>query len=444
MMSAAAKEDVDGLGGNADKSGRWQSGMKGSCTCTKTQCLKLYCECFSGGKYCNDDCVCSSCHNSSEHDVEGGARYVAMSHILFRKSDAFDEETRKRIPPKDPKTKIAGKKSDDKIPISAGKTKGKTGRPRKNANQSRIELVASQHEAIEFSTDEFPQLVVNEHEDYSELAGAFTKPLFAEPSRPLEIAYSQQTKMDYEKKIAQQKKADLAKECKQLREKLQEKKLALSLVNDEIKECNKKLGTWTRKVFDLELEEPCEWNTNYQKLIEYKQQHGKLPSKKTQDEEEKALSVWLENVRHEKNEEGDDEKKGNKTKRLIDDYPHRLQSLEVLGINFGRRRDDTFEAMLQKLVEYKEEHGTLKFPSDEQCEKSKNLELISLQKWVKTQVVNYRSGKMSPDAIRQLKDIGFSFEKWCLSKAKRTSKKKGSKKRGETSESTDVTETVVV
>jgi hypothetical protein len=129
---------------------------------------------------------------------------------------------------------------------------------------------------------------------------------------------------------------------------------------------------------------------------------------------------------------------------MIDDYPHRQQSLEVLGISFGRRRDETFEAMLQKLVEYKEEHGTLRFPSDEQCEKSKNLELQSLQKWVKSQVVNFRSRKMSPDAIRQLKEIGFSFEKWCLSKPKRTSKKKGSTKQEETDEGTDVTENVVV
>mmetsp|Transcript_13135 Transcript_13135/g.26657 ORF Transcript_13135/g.26657 Transcript_13135/m.26657 type:complete len:436 (-) Transcript_13135:2281-3588(-) len=426
--------------------GRWQSGMnKGKCTCTKTQCLKLYCECFSGGKYCNDDCVCASCNNSQEHDVEGGARYDAIAYILFRKPDAFDEETRKRIVPKDPKTRVvAGKKSGDKVPISAGKTKGKCGRPKKNANQARIELVAAKHEAIEFSTDEYPQLAVDQHGDYSDLAGAFTKPLFEEPSRPLEIAYSQQTKMEYQKKIAQQKKADMAKECKQLREKLQEKKLALSLANDEIKECNKKLGTWTRKVFDLELEEPCEWNTNYQKLSAYKELHGKLPSKKSQDAEEKSLSVWLDTVRHEKNEEDDDEKKGSRTKRTIDDYPHRQQSLEVLGISFGRRRDETFEAMLQKLVEYKEEHGTLRFPSDEQCEKSKNLELQSLQKWVKSQVVNFRSRKMSPDAIRQLKEIGFSFEKWCLSKPKRTSKKKGSTKQEETDEGTDVTENVVV
>ena len=439
-MSATAKKSGDGKGG------RWQGGMnKGNCTCTKTQCLKLYCECFNGGKYCNDDCVCVSCHNSLEHDMEGGTRYEAMSYILFRKPDAFDEETRKRITPKDPKTKpIVGGKSGDKIPNSAGKTKGKPGRPRKNANQKRLELVASKHEAIEFSTDEYPQLALDEHGDYTDLADAFTKPLFEEPSRPLEIAYSQRTKMDYQSKIAQQKKIDLAKECRQLKEKLQEKKLALSLASDEIEESNKKLGTWTRKVFDLELEEPCEWNTNYQKLSAFKQQHGKMPSKKSQDEEEKSLSVWLDTVRHEKSAVDDDaaEKKGSNTKRSIHDYPHRLRSLELLGVNMGRRKDDTFEAMLQKLVEYKEEYGTLRFPSDEQCEKSKNLELQSLQKWVKSQVLSFRSRKLSVDAIRQLKDIGFSFEKWCLTKPKRAAKKKESTKEEETPESTDVTENV--
>jgi hypothetical protein len=332
--------------------------------------------------------------------------------------------------PKDPKRKLGGgKKSGEKVPVSAAKTKGKAGRPKKNANQARIALDAAQYKAIEFSTDEFPQLAIDDHVDHSELAGKFTRPLFTAPSRPLEIAYSHQTMIGYQKKMALQKKADAVKECKKLRDKLQEKKLALSLANDEITECNKQLGNWTRKVFDLELEEPCEWNTNYEKLCSYKKEHGRLPSKNSQDEEEKSLAVWLDIIRHEKNEDKEyDEKqlktKDNKKKRSIDDYPHRLESLEVLGVNLGRRRDDTFESMLQKLLEYKEEHGTLRFPSDEQCEKSKNLELLSLQKWVKSQVLNFRVGRISPEAIKQLKDIGFSFEKWCLSKSKRTSKEK--------------------
>ena len=33
------------------------------CKCSKTKCLKLYCECFSDGKLC-EDCDCKDCHNT--------------------------------------------------------------------------------------------------------------------------------------------------------------------------------------------------------------------------------------------------------------------------------------------------------------------------------------------------------------------------------------------
>lgn len=41
---------------------------KVGCTCSKTNCLKRYCECFSIGKICGIDCACSSCFNTSEHE----------------------------------------------------------------------------------------------------------------------------------------------------------------------------------------------------------------------------------------------------------------------------------------------------------------------------------------------------------------------------------------
>ena len=34
------------------------------CTCKKTFCLKMYCECFSQGKQCGDDCGCLNCKNA--------------------------------------------------------------------------------------------------------------------------------------------------------------------------------------------------------------------------------------------------------------------------------------------------------------------------------------------------------------------------------------------
>lgn len=40
---------------------------KTGCTCKKTKCLKMYCECFSSGKVCTDDCACFGCSNDDHH-----------------------------------------------------------------------------------------------------------------------------------------------------------------------------------------------------------------------------------------------------------------------------------------------------------------------------------------------------------------------------------------
>lgn len=40
--------------------------QKRNCTCSKTQCLKKYCECFSSGKFCVD-CGCENCLNIPEN-----------------------------------------------------------------------------------------------------------------------------------------------------------------------------------------------------------------------------------------------------------------------------------------------------------------------------------------------------------------------------------------
>ena len=39
--------------------------LLGRCTCKKSQCLKLYCQCFSNSMYCTyDHCRCTNCYNS--------------------------------------------------------------------------------------------------------------------------------------------------------------------------------------------------------------------------------------------------------------------------------------------------------------------------------------------------------------------------------------------
>ncbi|XP_047452805.1 spexin prohormone 2 [Mugil cephalus] len=55
------------------------------CHCTRSQCLKLYCECFASGAMCIN-CDCSNCHNNSEHQIK---RHKAIKSCLGRNPDAF-------------------------------------------------------------------------------------------------------------------------------------------------------------------------------------------------------------------------------------------------------------------------------------------------------------------------------------------------------------------
>ncbi|XP_043205761.1 protein lin-54 homolog isoform X1 [Amphibalanus amphitrite] len=68
------------------------------CNCTKSQCLKLYCDCFASGEFCNN-CNCTNCFNSLDREEE---RQRAIRACLDRNPFAFkpkigksDNETRK-------------------------------------------------------------------------------------------------------------------------------------------------------------------------------------------------------------------------------------------------------------------------------------------------------------------------------------------------------------
>ncbi|XP_076906750.1 protein tesmin/TSO1-like CXC 5 [Bidens hawaiensis] len=55
------------------------------CNCKHSRCLKLYCECFSSGVYC-DGCNCVNCHNNVENEP---ARREAVETTLERNPNAF-------------------------------------------------------------------------------------------------------------------------------------------------------------------------------------------------------------------------------------------------------------------------------------------------------------------------------------------------------------------
>uniref|UniRef100_A0A8C1I0M4 Lin-54 DREAM MuvB core complex component n=2 Tax=Cyprinus carpio TaxID=7962 RepID=A0A8C1I0M4_CYPCA len=55
------------------------------CNCTRSQCLKLYCDCFANGEFCNN-CNCVNCFNNLDHESE---RLKAIKSCLDRNPVAF-------------------------------------------------------------------------------------------------------------------------------------------------------------------------------------------------------------------------------------------------------------------------------------------------------------------------------------------------------------------
>lgn len=71
----AATAALDALGGSRRK----------HCNCSKSQCLKLYCDCFANGEFCQD-CTCKDCCNNLDYEVK---RERAIRSCLERNPSAF-------------------------------------------------------------------------------------------------------------------------------------------------------------------------------------------------------------------------------------------------------------------------------------------------------------------------------------------------------------------
>lgn len=60
------------------------------CSCPKSKCVALYCECFKAGRRCDPNtCTCSNCKNTIDESGPEGARTVAIRSILARNPRAF-------------------------------------------------------------------------------------------------------------------------------------------------------------------------------------------------------------------------------------------------------------------------------------------------------------------------------------------------------------------
>ena len=59
------------------------------CTCKKSKCLKLYCQCFASKAMCGPACRCMMCHNNPNQEKE---RTEAIRLILQRNPSAFEDK----------------------------------------------------------------------------------------------------------------------------------------------------------------------------------------------------------------------------------------------------------------------------------------------------------------------------------------------------------------
>jgi len=64
-------------------------GESRKCSCKKSKCLKLYCECFAAGVLCDPGCKCTDCMNTADNVA---ARRKAVAYKLARKPKAFQDK----------------------------------------------------------------------------------------------------------------------------------------------------------------------------------------------------------------------------------------------------------------------------------------------------------------------------------------------------------------
>lgn len=84
--ASANKDNEDMLSAAATLSGSAApSRPRKPCNCTRSQCLKLYCDCFANGEFCSN-CNCVNCSNNLDHEEE---RQKAIKLCLERNPHAF-------------------------------------------------------------------------------------------------------------------------------------------------------------------------------------------------------------------------------------------------------------------------------------------------------------------------------------------------------------------
>ena len=139
------------------------------------------------------------------------------------------------------------------------------------------------------------------------------------------------------------------------------------------------------------------WQDMYTALLEYQSIHGDLnvPSKYV-TENGKPLGRWLiyQTVLHFKG-------------TLSREHEEKLESIGVIW----RTNDAKWAFMYKLATEYQKEYGNLNIPQNYTASDDQALGI-----WLQTQRNNYRDGKLKPERIKLLEDIGINWHpKQCYS-----------------------------
>lgn len=70
-----------------ENSGNSQNKKTRICNCKKTKCLKLYCDCFAAGEFCQDECNCCDCSNTISNKE---ARNKIIENLLDKDPFVFN------------------------------------------------------------------------------------------------------------------------------------------------------------------------------------------------------------------------------------------------------------------------------------------------------------------------------------------------------------------
>ena len=125
------------------------------------------------------------------------------------------------------------------------------------------------------------------------------------------------------------------------------------------------------------------WDEMFNELLSYKAQHGNV---NVPDDWPTPLGTWVGKQRSSKSQ-----------CKLSDD---RFQRLFDIGFTWDAR-ESKWEAKYNELSAYRAKHGDVNIPHDRNSE---------LWRWVGTQRIFKKKGKLPPDKIQRLDEIGFIWD----------------------------------